>query len=368
MNMELLFMVGMMLLIAVPLSFIPYWTRKTESFGTAIPEEYYWKPELKKMRSRFALLAIIIHVLLLAVFLILGTLVYTEEQSAGVLLGVILFLQLAGNFLLYLSFYKKMKQKKASWNLSAEKTGMLTVDTKFRKVRLIYSNTWFLISFLMAAATILITFKYYGKIPEKIPMQYDFSGNVTSWAEKSYRSVLALPAMQLLMTALFIFINTIIDRAKQQISAANPEKSLQQNIIFRRRWSLYMIVSGSLLVLMFALIQFNFIFELNPTLVFAMVMVLVVLMVIGAIVLSVTTGQGGSRVKGSPSESGEQKLGRDDDKYWKLGVFYFNRQDPAIFIEKRFGIGWSNNWAHPISWVFIIVILVVFVAVPLLLL
>ncbi|MDY0407541.1 DUF5808 domain-containing protein [Paracerasibacillus soli] len=47
----------------------------------------------------------------------------------------------------------------------------------------------------------------------------------------------------------------------------------------------------------------------------------------------------------------KQILQHDDDQYWKLGIFYFNKNDPSIFIEKRFGIGWTNNWAHPLSWI-----------------
>lgn len=27
--------------------------------------------------------------------------------------------------------------------------------------------------------------------------------------------------------------------------------------------------------------------------------------------------------------------------HWKLGVFYVNREDPAIFVKKRFGSGFG---------------------------
>src|SRR5699024_1651964 len=48
-----------------------------------------------------------------------------------------------------------------------------------------------------------------------------------------------------------------------------------------------------------------------------------------------------------------KNIDRDDDRYWKLGQFYVNKNDPSIFIEKRFGVGCTINWAHPLSWVFI---------------
>lgn len=38
---------------------------------------------------------------------------------------------------------------------------------------------------------------------------------------------------------------------------------------------------------------------------------------------------------------------RDDDRHWFGGVFYYNPDDPDPFIPKRFGFGWTINFAHP---------------------
>jgi len=40
------------------------------------------------------------------------------------------------------------------------------------------------------------------------------------------------------------------------------------------------------------------------------------------------------------------------DECWKLGMFYFNPADPAIFVEQRFGIGYTVNFANRATWVF----------------
>ena len=43
---------------------------------------------------------------------------------------------------------------------------------------------------------------------------------------------------------------------------------------------------------------------------------------------------------------------RTEDKYWKCGgTFYYNPDDPAIWVEKRMGIGWTTNMARPAAWV-----------------
>lgn len=38
---------------------------------------------------------------------------------------------------------------------------------------------------------------------------------------------------------------------------------------------------------------------------------------------------------------------RADDQYWYAGFFYYNPDDPALFVPKRFGFGWTLNFGHP---------------------
>ncbi len=40
---------------------------------------------------------------------------------------------------------------------------------------------------------------------------------------------------------------------------------------------------------------------------------------------------------------------RDDDRYWLGGVLYYNSDDPEPFVPKRFGFGWTINFAHPVG-------------------
>jgi uncharacterized membrane protein len=45
---------------------------------------------------------------------------------------------------------------------------------------------------------------------------------------------------------------------------------------------------------------------------------------------------------------------RDDDRYWYGGFFYNNPDDPALFVPKRFGLGWTVNFGHPQGKLFLI--------------
>ncbi|MFW0715356.1 DUF5808 domain-containing protein [Pedobacter sp. N23S346] len=44
---------------------------------------------------------------------------------------------------------------------------------------------------------------------------------------------------------------------------------------------------------------------------------------------------------------------------WKLGIFYFNKNDSRLFVPKRIKIlGWTLNFANPLSYLIIILIIV----------
>lgn len=47
------------------------------------------------------------------------------------------------------------------------------------------------------------------------------------------------------------------------------------------------------------------------------------------------------------------------EEYRKIhGVFYFNKEDSNFFVPKQYGFGLSVNWANPITWLFILAVLI----------
>jgi len=119
------------------------------------------------------------------------------------------------------------------------------------------------------------------------------------------------------------------------------------------------------------------------------ILIIMLSFVVVAVGLMVWMGQGGTRLArareaesagvapapGIPGAHGRAPLpgtesgraapvgDRSSDKYWKLGLIYVNRSDPALFVEKRFGIGYTVNFGHPGVWVFLAVLVAVFVAI-----
>ena len=45
------------------------------------------------------------------------------------------------------------------------------------------------------------------------------------------------------------------------------------------------------------------------------------------------------------------------DRYWKLGLFYFNGNDSAVIVEKRWGLGYRLNFARPTAWIIVMLVM-----------
>jgi uncharacterized membrane protein len=81
----------------------------------------------------------------------------------------------------------------------------------------------------------------------------------------------------------------------------------------------------------------------------------------------VRAGQGGFRVAAqtaraaaaAPTGRTAPVGDRTDDARWLGGLFYINPADPALFVEKRMGIGWALNFGNLWAWLLLAGMLVI---------
>lgn len=77
----------------------------------------------------------------------------------------------------------------------------------------------------------------------------------------------------------------------------------------------------------------------------------------GAIYLGIKVGTDGSRLDNFADYSFEE-----DDKYWMLGsMFYNNSEDPALFVGKRVGVGFTINIGRPLGKIIMIITILILV-------
>ena len=359
-----LFMTMMMFIIVyAPLlgifALTPYITRKTESFGVSIPEQIYADPEVKKIRDTYRNNVLLWGGIVAIISFIADVLLLPQSDFFFLPFGIAAEMVLL--FAFYLKGHKQMKRLKQYKNWTANTPQKVIIDTDFRKKSMLVSPWWFLSYAVVILATLGLGLLMYDTIPDRIPMNYNMSGEVTRWVNKSYKVLFFAPASQAFITFLMMFVYRIIGKAKQQIHPAYPEKSVEQNRIFRYRWSAFTVFMGLAVLGLFGFTQLSMTGIItNPWIIMTVPLMITGIIVAAAVVLSVTTGQGGSRIAVGKKASGEV-INRDEDQYWKLGVFYYNPEDPALFVEKRFGVGWTNNFARPMSWVMLVGLLILIV-------
>lgn len=338
---------------------MPYIGRKTVCFGVSIPSGQHGNEELAALRKGYARSVLILGVVLTAAYIVLVFIV--SEGIATMLLGVSMLVYLIAVYALYLRCWRQVKalKERLGWEMQAHSEAV--ADTRFASGKRAVSPAWFALHAVIILATVLVGVLLYDQIPEQVVQQTDLAGNVTRMAAKSPGLILFAPAMQAFMTLVFAFIYWSMLKTPPVLDPDNPQVSSKQNAVFRYRWSAWVVALGGLMLLVFLTIQLSFAQLIDMVAVGWVSMIAAGAGVVGALVLSLLTGQSGSRVRLGKKADGEV-IRRDDDKYWKAGMYYVNKDDPALFVEKRFGVGFTINFGRPAA-VLIFIGLIALIAV-----
>ncbi|APQ72944.1 hypothetical protein RSJ21_07480 [Clostridium botulinum] len=344
----------------------PKTTRKDVFLGVRIPEEESEKMEIKNIYRSFVLWNIIIS---LPVIFLLSFIVY-KFNNIG-LFVLFTFIYIFISFLIYLKFNNDVKKLKSNKNWFKNKKQVIAVDTEFSSEnanKSLISPWWFLIPILIILITIFMNIKAYPNLPNKVATHWDFNGNVNVYQNKSTFLIYQMPLMELFITSIFFLCYKIIGWSKKQISAVNPEESKTRNKLFRRILSIYMTFSAIAMTIFLSIINFEImkVIDINDKYMMYFSLIFTLSIIIATILLGVKVGQGGSNLKlNYKNDNKNNFINKDDDDHWILGnTIYYNKEDPSLFIEKRFGIGWTINAGRPLGLIiYISLILIIIVSI-----
>ncbi|KAJ49554.1 putative membrane protein [Clostridium tetanomorphum] len=349
--------------------FMPKLTRKEIFFGVRIPEKELDNIKLKNIESSYIKICLILGI---PYIILLTYLMYTYIENPLIfILGMILYLLI--NFVIYFSIHNKVKNIKSYYGWDKGKQQVVIIDTNFtmnKNKNVLVSQLWFLIPLTLIILNIIIGYNVYPNLPEKLPIHWNFAGEIDRYTIKSPKIIYQFPLIQFFMLIVLYFSYKSIGWSKQQISSSNPEESLEKNRIFRRLWSGYMVFISIMMQLIFTLANMTtlLVIKISASIIMLSILIPTTLILIVSIILSIKTGQGGSRIK-LKNGTGFNTIitERNDDKYWKLGSFYVNKDDPAIFVEKRFGIGWTINFGRIEGILIFVALIASIILIPLIL-
>ena len=194
-------------------------------------------------------------------------------------------------------------------------------------------------------------------IPSRIPIHWGLGGAPDGWAAKSLAAVFGGPGIGFLACALLAGVSYAAVRGVRRIHGSG--RARQGEVRFVRAIVFFLLGMEYWLALLMALLGLA---PLRPNLQAPLPQFWLILpcetLLIGTIFfISFKMGQGGWRAgaaAGNEVSNDDAPVGdRTPDACWKLGLIYYNPNDPAVLVEKRFGVGWTLNFANPRSWLVI---------------
>ena len=359
----LLLMIITLIMCGLLIGITPYIMRKNVHFGIMFPDLASELPEIKRWKKQFFIGSMGLSVISIVPLLVGAIYLNLDEETVGIIATVMIFVLLIAQMTMYIYFHykaKALKEAKFSSN-DIEQDARIMVSTDFHNQKIVISNSCFMIlGGIIILATALVPMLLYDQIPDYIPRHLNhFSRDLNQLSQipKSPRIFAILPFTQFVMLLVLMFVNYMFKTAKQLIVPKNAKRSALQNRAYRYAMSKVMLIFTISILVLLAIPQFLMVRAIPPSPRDQwIVTVWLVLLFILFIYVILKYGQGGERFK--PAEVVDNKFQLvDDDQFWKWGIFYYNPNDPAIFVEKRFGIGLTVNFARWQAWAFVFGIL-----------
>ena len=317
MKLELLMLVPLLLL-AVLFQFTPLLTRRGIFFGATVDPDFPQSSDgrrlLRSYRWRVALVSLAAILLSLIFFP-----VFSLEHPAFV--GVAPLLLLLGTAF---SYWRNFREIHARYGLRKPEIRATSLSASPANHDF---SLWLILPPLAALAAVAVYLgMHWNELPPRYPVHWGLDGQPNGWANRDWRGVYGP-----LMFAAYLDAVTL---ALAWIISHESRKTAMRYVTVR--------------VLQFVAYPLTFVFLIVPPL--PLSRFVPAWLVAGVLFASIGGLIYWSYQKiTAPSEEDEVPEPQND-AYWKAGAFYWNPDDPAIFVSKRVGIGYTMNFANKWSW------------------
>lgn len=364
--MALLISLTILLFLGVIQAIVPYLVKRTVVFGVMIPEQHIKDDYVVSYKKQYSILALIFSLLMILMFCSWISLKNPSDELLILVCTVIEFGIIFVNLALFYYFREKMKQYKEEMQWTKQMKQVSVVDVSVRSED--HLPPWFIYLFPMVITIGLIvyTLYQYDLLPNQIPTHWGLNGEPDAFTEKTPLTAIQMLLFLLLLQLMFLGIQIGMKFSGIKLSATNLTASKNRQLTLRKSTSWFSFYTVLLLTMLFSFFQLT---TIHPELFGDSILKTILpfgflfLILAGTIVLVVKVGRSD---KTPPASLEKGIMDVNDDPYWKAGLFYFNKNDPSIFVEKRFGVGWTINLANPIGFLILIVPIVIILIITLL--
>ena len=347
----------MVALVGALLAATPYLMPPTECFTVTVPPSAKRDSRVRTLYRSYVV-GIIVSTLIgiAAVALLLPG---ASDMAAGVVIGAATLIPLVASFVLMMRARARMQALKQAegWTAAGARSAALVSNDDIPQP---LPLAWELLHLIVVAILAAFVMTNYDRLPEQIPMHANLGGSATSFATKTPVTALFPILEAAFMGIVFTFCHWGILRSKKPVDPAAPATSAYAYGRFAQVQSIIMLGGGLALN---ASMGTAFVLSWLGIVSLASASILVVgiglVFVVAEVVVSLRMGQSGGRTAAELRTS--DGVARDDDRFYKLGIFYVNHDDPSVWVPKRFGVGWTLNYGQPMAWLATTLLLAVIV-------
>ncbi|MGN7300443.1 DUF1648 domain-containing protein [Ferdinandcohnia sp. SAFN-114] len=333
---------------------VPFLVKRTVIFGITVPEKHINNEKLSSFKKKYSLLVSLLSLISLVSYAI-WVLSSSASEEQTVLIGtVIQFAIILFSFTLYFYFHGKTLQlkKKMKWGENTKQIQIADLSARAKDEML----PWyvFLVPILITVGVIGYTISQYTLLPDQIPTHWGINGEADAFTDKTPVSAVSSPLMLLVMQVMFLAIIISTKKSGIKLSATATNASRLRQLTLRKYTSWLLFLTSILLTGMFSFFQLRTIHPdiVDGTIVMAVPIIFLVITLGSTVAFALKVGRSDKR---SIDEAAAGITDYDDDKHWVGGLFYVNKNDPSIFVEKRFGVGWTINFGNPIGYLIILI-------------
>lgn len=333
--------------IAAMVTIEPWLARKNVLFGVVFGNGDFWqKNEAKRILRTYVLVMLtgfaLITALCLAYLFAAGSSLSVNTMTAVYFAGIAALL--VYGMAAFIFFHAKAAAYKAhSGPDESLVKDRIVVEAGLSDRQTVLPASWLLLLLPVLLAALAVALIGYPSMPARIPTHYGFTG-ADAWAPKSWGIVL-FPTILAAFTSGIMLICALMTRRAPASVRGNPDAA-PGAFRFRKYMIVLMLLIGVFVEITSLIVEIGFLTQIPP-----IWFELSTLLFIPATVALFYIYFRYVRVRKSKGPI------LDDDARWALGMFYFNPSDPSCFIEKRSGIGYTLNFAKPLSWVLLLGIL-----------
>lgn len=332
---------------------MPHLTRRDLFFGVTVPGAFRSTGDARRILLRYRILVVGATLLSLAVaaWAALQSVPWAAEIAPAVLL------------ICMAPFY--LVAHKASMAFRVASSGLREASLGRRRESLPGGLVLQSLPILALIAATGWTLVHWDRLPVRLPIRYDLRGDATAWTTLSPAHVFVPPAFLLLACVVLAVSALGILRSPRRVAVGGSDGAREKH--YRRG------MAGLLLAAEYLVAFIGSTVTLSPLLsrswVSGLAIATVVLIVtfspaaiVALVVLARRRASVGQEPSAASAGSGRAPLGdRTPDERWLWGILYVNRDDVALFVPKRFGVGYTLNFGNRSAWLLLALIVVLVV-------